>query len=146
MIEVSSYQLEDSTYFHPQYACLLNVTPDHLDHHGGMKNYIKAKAKVFKNQRTADVLVVNGADTVCVELVEKAKSKVLAFSTHPKHLLKTDVFFDGDELIFSEGHQIRPGVLYFRVGLAVLKFRPAARSWLFFRLCLLPQRHAPPWA
>ena len=33
---------------------------------------------------------------------------MLAFSTHPKHLLKTDVFFDGDELIFSEGHQIRP--------------------------------------
>lgn len=108
VIEVSSYQLEDSTYFRPHYACILNVTPDHLDHHGGMKGYIKAKGKVFKNQRESDVLVVNGADTVCAELVEKAKSEVLAFSTHPKHLLKTDVFFDGDELIFSEGHQIRP--------------------------------------
>lgn len=108
VIEVSSYQLEDSTFFRPHYACILNVTPDHLDHHGGMKNYIKAKAKVFKNQRTNDVLVVNGADTVCVELVEKARGRVLAFSTHPKHWLKTNVFFDGDELIFSEGHQIRP--------------------------------------
>ena len=108
VIEVSSYQLEDSTYFHPQVACILNITPDHLDHHGGMKGYIKAKAKVFKNQRENDVLVVNGADAVCAQLVEKAKSRVLAFSTHPKHLLKTDVFFDGDELIFSEGHQIRP--------------------------------------
>ena len=108
VIEVSSYQLEDSTYFRPNYACILNVTPDHLDHHGGMKNYIKAKGKVFKNQRERDVLVVNGADAVCAELVEKAKGEVLAFSTHPKHLLKTDVFFDGDELIFSEGHQIRP--------------------------------------
>ena len=108
VIEVSSYQLEDSTYFRPQFACILNITPDHLDHHGGMKGYIKAKAKVFKNQRENDVLVVNGADAVCAQLVEKAKSQVLAFSTHPKHLLKTDVFFDGDELIFSEGHQIRP--------------------------------------
>ncbi|MGN0024836.1 MAG: UDP-N-acetylmuramoyl-L-alanine--D-glutamate ligase [Candidatus Avelusimicrobium sp.] len=108
VIEVSSYQLEDSTYFRPNYACILNVTPDHLDHHGGMKNYIKAKGKVFKNQRENDVLVVNGADVSCAELVEKAKGEVLAFSTHPKHLLKTDVFFDGDELIFSEGHQIRP--------------------------------------
>nr|QGT50892.1 UDP-N-acetylmuramoylalanine--D-glutamate ligase [uncultured Elusimicrobia bacterium] len=108
VIEVSSYQLEDSTFFRPNYACLLNVTPDHLDHHQGMKNYIKAKEKVTKNQRANDVLVVNGADTVCAELVEKAKSEVLAFSTHPKHLLKTDVFFDGDELVFSEGHQIRP--------------------------------------
>ncbi len=108
VIEVSSYQLEDSTYFRPHYACILNVTPDHLDHHGGMKGYVKAKAKVFRNQRENDVLVVNGADTVCAQLVKKAKSDVLAFSTQPKHLLKTDVFFDGDELIFSEGHQIRP--------------------------------------
>ena len=108
VLEVSSYQLEDSTYFHPAYACLLNVTPDHLDHHGGMKNYIKAKGKILKHQHTKDVLVLNGADIVCAELAEKAKSRVLAFSTQPKHVLKTDVFFDGDELIFSEGHQIRP--------------------------------------
>ena len=108
VVEVSSYQLEDSTYFRPAYACILNVTPDHLDHHGGMKNYIKAKNKIFKFQRAKDVLVLNGADVVCAEAAEKAKSRVLAFSTHPKHLLKTDVFFDGDELIFSEGHQLRP--------------------------------------
>ena len=108
VIEVSSYQLEDSTFFRPQFACILNITPDHLEHHGGMKNYIKAKGKIFKNQRTNDTLVVNGADAFCVELASKAKSHVLAFSTHPKHLLKTAVFFDGDEMIFSEGHQLRP--------------------------------------
>jgi len=108
VIEVSSYQLEDSTYFRPHIACLLNVTPDHLDHHGGMKNYIKAKAKIFKHQRENDFLIVNGADITCVQLAPKVRSTVLAFSTQPKHLLKTDVFFDGDEVIFSEGYQIRP--------------------------------------
>lgn len=108
VIEVSSYQLEDSSYFRPNFACILNITPDHLEHHGGMKNYIKAKGKVFKNQHATDILVVNGADVSCVGLAEKAKSRVLAFSTQPKHLLKTAVFFDGDEMIFSEGHQLRP--------------------------------------
>jgi len=108
VLEVSSYQLEDSTYFRPGYACLLNVTPDHLDHHGGMNNYIKAKNKIFKFQRANDVLVLNGADLVCAQAAQKARSDVFAFSTHPKHFLKTDVFFDGDELIFSEGHQLRP--------------------------------------
>ena len=108
VVEVSSYQLEDSTYFRPQYACLLNITPDHLEHHGGMRNYIKAKGKIFKNQREKDVFVVNGADVSCVELAEKAKSRVFAFATYPKHLLQTAVFFDGDELVFSDGHQIRP--------------------------------------
>ena len=108
VIEVSSYQLEDSTYFHPHIACILNITPDHLDHHGGLKNYAKAKAKIFKYQRENDFLVVNGADVLCAEFSPKIKSTLLAFSTHPKHLLKTDVFFDGDEIIFSEGHQLRP--------------------------------------
>lgn len=108
VLEVSSYQLEDSTFFHPQYACILNITPDHLEHHGGMKNYIKAKAKIFKNQKEGDFLVLNGADTACAQISGKVKSTLLAFSTHPKHLLKTDVFFDGDEIIFSEGHQLRP--------------------------------------
>ena len=108
VIEVSSYQLEDSSYFHPHIACILNITPDHLEHHGGMKNYIKAKGKIFKNQRAKDVLVVNGADISCVDLAEKAKSQVFAFSTYPKHLLKTVVFFDGDEMIFSAGHQLHP--------------------------------------
>lgn len=108
VIEVSSYQLEDSTYFHPQFACLLNITPDHLEHHGGMRNYIKAKGKVFKQQRAGDVFVINGTDVSCAQLSAKAKSRVMAFSTQPKHLLKTDVFFDGDELVFSDGHQLRP--------------------------------------
>lgn len=108
VVEVSSYQLEDSSYFRPHVACLLNITPDHLEHHGGMRNYIKSKGKVCKYQRANDVFVVNGADISCAELSEKAKGRVLAFSTYPKHLLKTDVFFDGDELIFSEGQQLRP--------------------------------------
>ena len=108
VIEVSSYQLEDSTYFRPHVACLLNITPDHLEHHGGMRNYIKAKGKIIRNQRANDVFVVNGADVSCAELSAKAKGRVLAFSTQPKHLLKTAVFFDGDEIVFSEGYQIRP--------------------------------------
>lgn len=108
VIEVSSYQLEDSTYFRPKYACVLNITPDHLDHHNGMKNYCKAKAKIFKNQRATDFLILNGADSICVQFPPKIKSTVLAFSTQPKHALKTDVFFDGDEIIFSEGYRIRP--------------------------------------
>lgn len=108
VIEVSSYQLEDSTYFHPQVACLLNVTPDHLDHHGSMKNYIKAKAKMFQFQGPEDVAVLNAADAICAQLAERVQSRVEAFSAQPKHWLKTDVFYDGDELIFSKGYRIHP--------------------------------------
>ena len=108
VIEVSSYQLEDSTYFRPHIAGLLNVTPDHLDHHGGMKNYIAAKARLFKDQQERDFAILNGADAICAQMAEQIKSELWVFSAQPKHWLKTDVFFDGDELIFSSGPQIRP--------------------------------------
>ena len=108
VLEVSSYQLEDSTFFRPKVACLLNITPDHLDHHGGMEKYVKAKARLFKNQRSNDFAVLNGGDNGCAELVEKVKGSLVAFSAFPNHPLKTDVFFDGDEIIFSAGHRLRP--------------------------------------
>lgn len=108
VIEVSSYQLEDSTYFHPHVAGLLNITPDHLDHHGSMKNYIAAKARLFKDQQPTDIAVLNAADAVCAQLVEHIKGNWMAFSAQPKHWLKTSVFYDGDALIFSQGQSIRP--------------------------------------
>ena len=108
VVEISSYQLEDSTFFRPKVACLLNITPDHLDHHGGMVNYIKAKARLFKNQRANDVAVLNGGDAFCAALSREVKAQLKAFSANATHELKTDVFFDGDEIIFSEGYRLRP--------------------------------------
>ena len=108
VLEVSSYQLEDSSFFRPKVACLLNITPDHLDHHGGMEKYIKAKARLFKHQRSNDHAVLNGGDAGCAALAEKLKGSLVAFSAFPNHPLKTDVFFDGDEIIFSAGHRLHP--------------------------------------
>lgn len=108
VIEVSSYQLEDSSYFRPHVGCLLNITPDHLEHHGGMENYVKAKAKLFKNQRSNDWAIVNGGDMYCVNMVPQLRAKLSAFSAKPQHALKTDVFFDGDEIIFSAGYHLLP--------------------------------------
>ncbi len=108
VLEVSSYQLEDSRFFRPKVACLLNITPDHLDHHGGMEKYVKAKARLFKNQRSNDFVVLNGGDKGCDGLVGKIKGTLFAFSAFPNHPLKTDVFFDGDEIIFSAGHRLLP--------------------------------------
>ncbi len=45
--ELSSFQIEYSTSFRAQIAMFLNFTPDHLDWHGGLDNYFRAKAKIF---------------------------------------------------------------------------------------------------
>ncbi len=47
VIEVSSYQLDLTTSFAPDVAILTNVSPDHLDRHGGMEGYVAAKARLF---------------------------------------------------------------------------------------------------
>ena len=47
VIEVSSYQLDLTTTFSPDVAILTNVSPDHLDRHGGMEGYVAAKARIF---------------------------------------------------------------------------------------------------
>ena len=47
VIEVSSYQLDLTTSFAPDVAILTNVSPDHLERHGGMEGYVAAKARIF---------------------------------------------------------------------------------------------------
>lgn len=58
VLEVSSYQLEQSRFFHPQIAVLLNLTPDHLSRHQTMRAYASAKGRLFEQQTAFDVAVL----------------------------------------------------------------------------------------
>ena len=62
VLELSSYQLEDSPYFRPNISVSMNITPDHLKHHHTMANYVKAKANVFINQKKQDYAIYNYKD------------------------------------------------------------------------------------
>ncbi|MGE4508436.1 MAG: UDP-N-acetylmuramoyl-L-alanine--D-glutamate ligase [Eubacteriaceae bacterium] len=78
--EISSFQLETIKDFRPAAAAILNITPDHLDRHLTMANYIAAKARVFENQRAADLLVLNADDDLVRQLGDQAKAKKVWFS------------------------------------------------------------------
>jgi UDP-N-acetylmuramoylalanine--D-glutamate ligase len=80
VLEMSSYQLEDSSTFHPTIAAILNITPDHLEHHGTMKRYITAKARIFANQTRGDYCVLNYDDPLCRGLARLCPAQVLFFS------------------------------------------------------------------
>ncbi len=62
VIEVSSYQIEYSSFFKTDIAILLNITPDHLERHKSFKNYIKVKLKLIKNQNKNGIAIVNLSD------------------------------------------------------------------------------------
>jgi UDP-N-acetylmuramoylalanine--D-glutamate ligase len=61
VIEVSSYQLDLTTSFAPDVAMLINISPDHLERHGGMDGYVAAKRRIFEAQGP-DGLALVGVD------------------------------------------------------------------------------------
>jgi UDP-N-acetylmuramoylalanine--D-glutamate ligase len=60
--EVSSFQLEWVERFRPHVGGLLNVTPDHLDRHGTLREYRDTKARSSRRSRADDFAVVNRDD------------------------------------------------------------------------------------
>ncbi|HEV2716405.1 MAG TPA: UDP-N-acetylmuramoyl-L-alanine--D-glutamate ligase, partial [Terriglobales bacterium] len=74
------FQLETIQIFRPKVAVVLNVTPDHLDRHRTFETYVDAKARIFENQQADDFAVLNGDDSVCVELAGRTPAQVFWFS------------------------------------------------------------------
>ncbi|TGE14643.1 UDP-N-acetylmuramoyl-L-alanine--D-glutamate ligase [Hymenobacter elongatus] len=63
VIELSSFQLDDTTHFQPWIAVLLNITPDHLDRYGySLENYAMAKLRIVRNQDSTGYFVYNADD------------------------------------------------------------------------------------
>lgn len=83
VLEVSSYQLEDTVWFRPQVGVLLNLTEDHLEHHGTWRAYVQAKARLFHRQRCSDVAVLNAQDPWCLRLARRRRSRIVWFSDRP---------------------------------------------------------------
>lgn len=101
VLEVSSFQLESILHFHPHIAVLLNITPDHLNRHKTMENYIKTKFRIFENQTSKDFAVLNLDDKViCEQDTSFIKSEIYYFST--KNECK-GCYCKNDSIYFSDG-------------------------------------------
>jgi UDP-N-acetylmuramoylalanine--D-glutamate ligase len=68
VLEMSSYQLEITPSAVFDAALLLNITPDHLDRHGGMDGYIAAKRRIFARQRAGQTAIVGVDDPICAAI------------------------------------------------------------------------------
>ncbi|HKW53424.1 MAG TPA: UDP-N-acetylmuramoyl-L-alanine--D-glutamate ligase [Stellaceae bacterium] len=62
VLEMSSYQLELTESLTFDVAVLLNITPDHLDRHGGMDGYIAAKRRIFARQKNPQTAILGVDD------------------------------------------------------------------------------------
>ena len=81
VVEVSSFQLETIVDFHPTVSAITNITPDHLNRHITMENYIAVKESVTKNQTPDEVCVLNYEDIALRKFGESIDRKVIFFSS-----------------------------------------------------------------
>ena len=71
VLEMSSYQIDLTRRFRPDVAIWLNLAPDHLDRHGDLGGYAKAKARIFLNMRPEQTAIL-GIDEPEMEAVAAA--------------------------------------------------------------------------
>ena len=60
--EVSSFQLETCRHFAPCVATIINITPDHLDWHDTMDEYVRTKCSIFSNLDPGSLALINAQD------------------------------------------------------------------------------------
>jgi UDP-N-acetylmuramoylalanine--D-glutamate ligase len=85
VLELSSYQLDLTTSLKPDVSILLNISPDHLDRHGGMDGYVAAKRRVLLNQGKGDTAVIGVDDPygqrICTEVVAANRRTIVPISS-----------------------------------------------------------------
>lgn len=96
--EISSFQLETIHTFRPRVSAILNITPDHLNRHHTMENYVKAKQDITKNQTKEDYCVLNAEDPYTDAFLEQCPATVILFSSQRE---LADGYFYADECIYK---------------------------------------------
>jgi len=101
VVEVSSFQLETTSTFHPNVATVLNVTPNHMDRYETFNDYAAAKHRIFMNQTAEDVAVLNADDETVSSWASGLRAKVMWFSVK-RELDDRGVFLRGNDLMFGD--------------------------------------------
>ncbi len=104
VLEVSSYQLELMENLKPNIAILTNLSFDHIERHGSFRKYVKAKEKLFMNQNSSDLAIINTDNKEGKKIYEKLKlkkdgPKLIEISFRKKN--KKTFFYDKGEIINS---------------------------------------------
>jgi UDP-N-acetylmuramoylalanine--D-glutamate ligase len=79
-------------------ACMLNLSPDHLDRHGDMAGYTAAKQRIFACQSDADTAVIGVDDVLSADLAALYPQAIRISGDHP-----ADIWCDGTTLRDASG-------------------------------------------
>jgi len=104
VVEASSYQIAYSKLFKTNYAVILNISPDHLERHGSIENYVSAKFKLITNQSKNDFAYVNSENKYLKKKIKKSKifSKVINVNPNIINNFKKEIL---NPYFFSQGNR-----------------------------------------
>lgn len=97
--EISSFQLETIEEFHPRVSAILNITPDHLNRHHTMENYVAAKEAVTINQTRADYCILNYENEYTRNFGDRCPAKVVYFSSAQR--LENGLYYEGEDIYLA---------------------------------------------
>ena len=98
--ELSSFQLMTMTRS-PQAAVVTNMTPNHLDVHTSMDEYIRAKENIWRHQTPGDLAIFNADNAYTRDMAGRARSRTLLFSALGE--LPEGIFLKGQGIILRQG-------------------------------------------
>jgi UDP-N-acetylmuramoylalanine--D-glutamate ligase len=98
---MSSFQLETIKQLHPTVAMVLNVTPNHMDRYESLNDYAAAKHRIFMNQDSADVAILNADDAIVSSWAGGLRAHVVMFSSTQE--LNEGLFLRGREIVCRAG-------------------------------------------
>jgi len=97
VVEVSSFQLQWASTFHPRIALLLNITSDHVDYHGSFAAYRRIKESIFLRQTASDLAILNAHEISTESLIGRLTSQIECFSSSGG--VASGMFLDKDRLV-----------------------------------------------
>ncbi|MCI9338831.1 MAG: UDP-N-acetylmuramoyl-L-alanine--D-glutamate ligase [Lachnospiraceae bacterium] len=101
--EISSFQLETTSSFHPAVSAILNITPDHLNRHHTMEAYIAAKENIAAKQTKDDICVLNYENEYTRGFGQRCPARVVYFSSRRE--LEEGYYLKGDRIFQSVSGQ-----------------------------------------
>jgi UDP-N-acetylmuramoylalanine--D-glutamate ligase len=126
VLELSSYQLELTEHLACSVAVILNLSPDHLERHGGMAGYARAKRRILRNQRARDWAVIGVDD-------DHGRDLLASLRAHRRRVLPISGQAAADAAVYVDG-----GVLHDAIGghpgeavadLRAIECLPGAHNW-----------------
>ncbi len=109
VLEMSSYMLERLDALHFDVACLLNLTPDHLDRHGDMAGYAAAKTRIFDRMEPGDLAVIGNGDSWCREITALVAARGVPVVTVSGVDEAADFHMENGAVVDRAGVVARPG-------------------------------------